>query len=623
MGSSISKINFFLCLKCQKKVFINDIMYTVSIVTVSHYGRINFLEVLAKCIKKQDYSNIIEWVIVDTSFTGYKITQNDLSDAIKQFQTDKDLPKIIYYKSAKENIGGWRNEASMLVSGDIIVCMDDDDYYPPQRVSHAVEKLADKKTLIAGCDKMYFYDIHFKKFYQFGGFGSTHSTNNCMAYWKEYLINHRYDENVHNAEENSFTNDFKEPMTQLDPEKTVLQFSHDSNTYNKKRIILMNYCMPENVRYIMEKDITPEKFINDTEISDCYNAIFEELSQPQKTTYDIVYYIGLCPPWAPQQTDLGGSEQAVKHLSTEWAKMGKKVAVFGNITWEGNFGGVDYFDYPKFRFWDEFNTLILWRLQGCHPFITFDILAQKLLVDLHDNIPEQYILLANNAKRIGQWMVKSEFHRDIIEGTLGIKVPNMVVIPNGVRTEIFSKPSKESRNPFRMCYCSCYTRGLYRILKGIWPHIYKLEPRAELHVYYGMDLVQDKAFKDEMTLLLSQPGVMDHGRQPVEIINREKHMSTFHFYYTDSPGEIDCISIRESLVAGCIPIISNINMFRYRDGIKIQWLPNLPDYNQQIACAIIEVMHNEKVQNELRNAYFRSSTITTWEQTANEWLKYM
>lgn len=598
-------------------------MIPVSIVTISHFDRIKFLKILAKCIQRQDYTNIIEWVIIDTSFVGYRTAENDLNDIIDEFKIDSNLPKIVYYKSNKKAIGGWRNESSTMVSGDIIVCMDDDDYYPPQRVSHAVEKLADKKTLIAGCDKMFFYDIHFKKIYQFKGFGPTHSTNNCLAYWKEYLSNHSYDENVHNSEEESFTKLFTIPMIQLDSDKTILQFSHDANTYNKKRIILANYHLHPNHQYISEINTSIEKFIDDNEIYTDYENIFDELSEPQKSTYDIVYYCGISMPWSPLQKDLGGSEQAVKHLSKEWVKTGKKVAVYGNLSWYGNVDGVDYIEYVNFRFWDEYDTLILWRLFGTYPFITQNILANKLFVDIHDNIPEHYQLLLQNKHKITSWMIKSEFQGEFIDAMLGQKIPNKVIIPNGIRIDDFSVPTKESRNSYRMCYCSCYTRGLYRILKNIWPVIYKLEPRAELHIYYGMDLVTDQKFKDEMEKLLSQPGVMDHGRQPIEIINREKHMSTFHLYYTDSLAELDCISIRESLVARCIPIISNINLFKHRDGIQINWLPDTPDFNYQVACAIIEQMHNPKLCDEIRETLSKSKTIISWEQCANIWLKCM
>ncbi|BCS82928.1 putative glycosyltransferase [Cotonvirus japonicus] len=597
-------------------------MFSVSIVTVSQFYRVDFLKILAKCIKNQLYKNIKEWVIVDTSFVGLYKTENDLTDIIEEFKLDKTLPNIVYYKSNKNSIGGWRNETSMLVSGDIIVCMDDDDYYPPSRISHAVEMLSDKKVLLAGCDKLHFYDIHYDEYYQFNGFGSNHTTNNCMAYWREYLNDHSYDETVSHAEETSFTNNFTVPIIQLESEKTVLQFSHNINTYDKKNIIYTNHLFEPGNKYITQLNKKINDFIVDKEIHDDYQVIFDVLKQPKKCEYDIVYYLGLSPLWSPLQNNLGGSEQAVKYLSMCWAKKGLKIAVYGNLSHTGNIEGVEYIDYKNFKFWYEYNILILWRLHGCYPFINYNLKTRKLFVDIHDNIPQQYDLLFNHNKKINAWMLKSEFHRDFIENLTGKKLVNNIVIPNGLRIENFNKNILESRNSFRMCYCSCYTRGLQRILKNIWPIIYELEPKAELHVYYGMDLVEDNEFKNEMRLLLSQPGVMDHGKQSLEVINREKHMSTFHLYYTDCLGEIDCISIRESLIAGCIPIISDTNIFKFRDGIHLKWLPNVPDFNQQIAYTIIELLHNKNLQQTISQELHKSPTIISWQQSADEWFKY-
>lgn len=598
-------------------------MLKVSIVTVSQFSRIPFLNVLAECIKCQDYKNIIEWIIVDASKT-----ENNLEETIKKFMVGPELPYIMYVKSNCKFIGGHRNKYNEIVNGDIVVCMDDDDYYPPQRVSHCVETLKDKKYLIAGCETIILHDIYFNETYQYKKLTGRHTTNNCMAYWHEYLKDHKYDENVRNAEEDSFTNLFTVPMAQMDPYKTIFHFSHDENTYNKRKIILDNKVLSEDKRYITVLPITPQIFINNNgndKIYDMYQKIFDEKTKPKDSIYDIVYYCGtLSISWSPIEKSLGGSEQAVVHLSEEWAKMGKRVAVYGNVKIEGNVNGVDYFDSCKIRFWDNFKTLIFWRMFGIMPFITMQLKYDKLFIDLHDNDPYAYKFLAipENSNKITNIMVKSEFHKNVIDAYTNKALNNIVVIPNGVRINNFSI-SNVQRQPFRFCYCSCYTRGLQRILKDIWPIIYEFEPTAELHIYYGMDLVQDQKFKDEMKLLLSQPGVMDHGRQSYEVINKEKHLSTFHFYYTDTPVEIDCISIRESLVAGCIPIISNVNVFAERDGVKVNWIPNLPGYNRSIACGITELMNNDRTINELREKFYKSPTITSWTNTANKWIEHM
>ena len=51
----------------------------------------------------------------------------------------------------------------------LYVFIDDDDYYPPERISHAVEVLkANPKALCAGSSAMYIHFKHINKMVQFG-----------------------------------------------------------------------------------------------------------------------------------------------------------------------------------------------------------------------------------------------------------------------------------------------------------------------------------------------------------------------------------------------------------------------------------------------------------------------
>jgi len=146
-----------------------------------------------------------------------------------------------------------------------------------------------------------------------------------------------------------------------------------------------------------------------------------------------------------------------------------------------------------------------------------------------------------------------------------------------------------------------------------------MEPRAELHVYYGMDSVKSEDFLNGMKLLLASPGVMDHGKQPMDIIIREKYMSNFHLYLTNSDAEIDCISVRESLVAGAIPIISNYGVFKERDGIHFDLEESQMGY-ANIALKIINLM-NDKGVDSLRENLKKSNTLLTWKDIATKWLQ--
>ena len=135
-----------------------------------------------------------------------------------------------------------------------------------------------------------------------------------------------------------------------------------------------------------------------------------------------------------------------------------------------------------------------------------------------------------------------------------------------------------------------------------------------------MDYLFDENYKSYLKLLLSEHGVMDHGRQSMDMIIREKYLSTFHIYLNNCIGEIDCISIKESLITGCIPIISTFGVFKERHGLQYEWNPNNDDLCSLIAKDIISKMNDSNFINTTKNILMNSSTIINWLEVSQLWL---
>ena len=108
----------------------------VSVCTVT-FNRRPFWKTAFEIFKHQDYpKNRMEWVIVD-----------DGTDKIGDLVRDAKIPQIKYVEIEKKMaLGAKRNLSHTHCKGSIIVYMDDDDYYPPDRVSHAVERLTSRPT---------------------------------------------------------------------------------------------------------------------------------------------------------------------------------------------------------------------------------------------------------------------------------------------------------------------------------------------------------------------------------------------------------------------------------------------------------------------------------------------
>ena len=593
---------------------------SVSIVTITQLKRKETILVLVDLIKQQTYKNITQWVIVE----GSPLEADGLANAdLMSLDLQNPNIKIDYIPWSGKRLGELRNMGNRACTGDITVCMDDDDYYPPLRVEHAVKSLSESKFLLAGCSEKYLYDYHLERLYKFKSFGPYHSTNDCMA-WKREFIKHDgsqgyHDPNMSNAEESSFTKKFSEPMVQLDPFQTIIGNSHCQNTFDKKEI-----CVFTSIGiYPNATDCgtgIPMSLMKDSYF-ERYSALYKN---NYVSDYDIVYFTGgTSIEWDPKDSSLGGSEQAVIHLASEWVKLGKRVAVYGKIP-ECKHLGVDFFSWRTFNYSGKYNTLILWRLAGVNCMLQFPINATKLFVDLHDNIYQFRFDYSKYSHKIDKIFFKSTYHLECYEAHFKEKLPSdkYTIILNGVRVSDFdTKPDNTpERNPFRFCYCSCYTRGLQELLMYVWPLVHKYEPRSELHVYYGMNYVQDPQFKQSMLLLLSQPGVMDHGRVGMDLVVREKWQSSFHLYITDTTGEIDCISIRESLSAGCIPLLSKFGVFKDRDGIHFDLDRSSGDTYPRIAQGILNLLAKPELHGMFRDKLAKSPTLVGWTHVAQAWL---
>ena len=226
----------------------------VSICTPT-FNRRPFIKYMIKCFMAQDYpKDRMEWIIVDDG-------TDKIGDLVQ------DIPQVKYFSyDTKMCLGEKRNIMHEKTRGEFIVYMDDDDYYPPERVSHAIETLkANPNALCAGSSEMYIYFKHIRKMYQFGPYGPNHATAATFAFRKALLNDHRYNNNASLAEEKAFLKDYSVPFVQLDSLKTILVFSHEHNTFDK-RTLLVN----PHPQYVKESDKTIDMFIKDGDMRDFY-----------------------------------------------------------------------------------------------------------------------------------------------------------------------------------------------------------------------------------------------------------------------------------------------------------------------------------------------------------------
>lgn len=574
----------------------------VSLLTPTTLQRLGFFKLLVKCVLLQDHREIHEWVVVG----GDEDNKTLEKEMRLLFKNCPKLPPLVWVDSEKKAIGALRNEGNKHVSGDIIVCMDDDDYYPPQRVSHVVAMFQQHKNKhIAGCTAHYMYDVDTSTLFQWAGFGPNHCTNNTMAYRKQYLKTHKYDDTKRSGEEPTFLNNFKEPMIQLNPTKTIVQLSHLCNTFNKRNQIYS--CIVHNQNGAI-REVSKVNKIFPKDLQTRYSACSASIST-STPRYDIVYYLGThYSKWEPTDTKIGGSEQAVIQLVSLWSAMGYKVGVYGEFE-EGVVNGVAYHHWTHFVLSTPHKNVILWRLYGSFM-LHFKFAAKRIFVDLHDN--HCYKKLPYYKQFIHKVMVKSKFHKFIIDNHVHHKELTYHIVPNGIHDSFFVPDGSVQRQRFRFIYASCYKRGLEKILTELFPEIKKRIPQAELHIFYGMNLVTDEPFKARMRKLFQQPGVYEYGKQPLERILKEKKLADCHLYISKTTAETDCLSIKESAAVGCIPILSRYNVFSERPGIHLT-----DDVDMDELCTLLK---DDFQMEHIRKTYKSSPDLLRWDYVAKEWV---
>ena len=215
----------------------------VSIVTPT-YNRRKFIAQCVAGIRAQTYPlDRIEWLVYDDG-------TDKVGDLLRpDSPLVRGLRAVRYFSSdTKLNIGVKRNFLHDQAAGEVILNMDDDDYYSPDRVQHAVTTLisacrpSPSKPLgtcedgVCGASRNFMYFTDDASLWEVGPYGPRHGTFGTMAYTKAFALKHRCDESVTFAEEVVFLDSYKAPLVQLDPLKVMVVICHSENKFSKDKL---------------------------------------------------------------------------------------------------------------------------------------------------------------------------------------------------------------------------------------------------------------------------------------------------------------------------------------------------------------------------------------------------
>lgn len=364
----------------------------------------------------------------------------------------------------------------------------------------------------------------------------------------------------------------------------------------------------------------PKKMENTVYVRQLHNDYLPPKTWPKKS---VVYYAASdFENWSPKalETGIGGSEEAIIYLCKEWVKLGYEVTVYAKVgNQEGIYDGVQYLNYQKFNPHDHFSVLVGWRNPLLFKYNTFS--ARITLLDLHD-VPQPNDYTIDVLTKVDFIMVKSQFHRSLLP-----QVPDskFVIIGNGIDTEKLAK-IKGKHKRYKIFWGSSYDRGLENMLV-LWPDIRKAEPLAELHVCYGWTLFDKvyehlphmKKWRKQMEQLMTQPGVIHHGRVgKKELYEVAADCGTWA--YPTEFEEIDCITARYTQALGTLPVVSDYAALQttVHYGYKI---PHASGHIDKTAFQnkLIEVITDTSPSTVRESMRTFALENFTWERVAKRW----
>lgn len=402
----------------------------------------------------------------------------------------------------------------------------------------------------------------------------------------------------------------------------------------KAVVTLAQVVEKENVLGLL--DALPPSLQDNPAILNLRHNFTEPKKWPNKS---IAIYVGpsAYETWGPKSLPkgLGGSEEAVIHLSRELSNLGWRVTIFATPGDEARYDDgyarlavegticppVAWRHFWEFNPNDTYDVLVSWRAPW---FFDNDFKARKQYLWLHDMI-EKPELTPERLAKLDKVIFVSQWHAN--QYAKEIPKSKTFASGNGIIPEDFEIPAK-SRKSHRMIYMSAHERGL-PILYEIWDQVKAEIKDATLDVYYGWSsfdaLLKDnperQAWKQTMIKRAEElGGVTDHGKIGQDQIVREIQTADVFAYPCVFP-EVYCISYVKACAGGAWPVTSDYAVLGdYKQGTQVHYdIENPEKFKTDYARALIRALKSDHDRKNIMEWGRQKS----WAATALEWDKVM
>lgn len=354
----------------------------------------------------------------------------------------------------------------------------------------------------------------------------------------------------------------------------------------------------------------------------------------------ICFYTSPIPEvWHPLvPTGGAGSELAVMELAKRFEADGWRTVIFGTPgEHKGVYDGVEYWDSAEFLPMEPFKVFVSSRA----PF-PFEVeLNSKLkLLWMHDvNIGEDLFKVKDIPDKI---LPLTNWHKNHLSNLYGIDPGRMSIVPNGINTERFSiDRSDDDSNAAKFIWSSSPDRGL-DVLLGLWPTIREHYPEAEIHIFYGWNLIDKiinamkgrgqtgtylEYIKMQVVMKMQElggeeAGIFNHGRVDQDTLAKAQYEANFWGYPTEFM-ETFCITALEMQAAGVIPIASDLAALRETVAVKdllVEGWPKNLDYQNRWLSMLFSIIETDGGDRKKIREISRAHALQyTWDNAYSRW----
>lgn len=217
--------------KISKALVNKDSYPKVSVVTLTH-NRNKFFDLSVFNYNNSNYpKNKLEWIVYDTSIEEEKVERKLPTLEEREKQNIK-----YFYDTEKMSVGAKRNKAIEQCTNDIILFMDDDDYYYADSIGNRVNELLNSNKQISGCTIIGCFNINKGISYIESGDVNSSFENRVsiatLCFYKSFWENNKFDdESIHEA--NTLIRSNLQEFHEISWEDIIVSMVHKYNLTNR------------------------------------------------------------------------------------------------------------------------------------------------------------------------------------------------------------------------------------------------------------------------------------------------------------------------------------------------------------------------------------------------------